>query len=98
MKSKAGSAKRFKNPTYKEVSNCAAPGQNRVGSIPQRYVIKDHRRIFLDVDNLRKWDVGLFQRFPQAEKVPIYGLEPGPLGSWDSRTTEIYGAGHIGGG
>ncbi|MBI4024084.1 MAG: hypothetical protein HY360_03830 [Verrucomicrobia bacterium] len=82
----------IKNPSYKEVERSALPGQNPIGEIPQRYVHNDHRRIFLDVDNLRKWDIGLFQRFPQAEKVPLTGLEPGPAGSWDSRTTEIFGS------
>src|ERR1043166_1659729 len=91
MKSKDGSPKRFKNPTHADATHAAMPGRARVGTIPQRYIINDHRRIFLDTDNLRKWDTALYQRFPQAEKVPIYGLDPGPAGSWDARTTEIYG-------
>lgn len=84
--------KRIKNPTYKEVAEAALPGHHPVGEIPQRYIFDDHRRCFLDTDNLRQWDHGLYQRFPQAEKLSLTGLEPGPSHSWDSRSTEIYGA------
>jgi len=43
------------------------------------------RHVFLDLDNVTEWDVGVFQTFPQAEKVPITGVEPGPPGAWDAR-------------
>jgi hypothetical protein len=92
MKSRTGRTKRFKIPTYKEVVSAACPGQRPVGEVPQQYAHSDHRRIFLDTDNLRKWDTGLYQRFPQAEKVVVTGLEPGPAGSWDSRLTEVTGS------
>lgn len=85
-------AKRYKNPTWKESVTATRPGQRLVGEIPQRYVHSDHRRIFLDTDSLRRWDTGLFQRFPQAEKVAVTGLDPGPAGSWDARMTEITGS------
>lgn len=85
-------SKRIRNPTYEEVKRVALPGRNKVGTVPQRFIQRDHRRIFLDVDNLRRWDTSLFQRFPQAEKVSLTGLEPGPAGSWDARTTEIFGS------
>lgn len=52
----------------------------------------DSRRLFLDLDALREWDTGIFQRFPKPEKVPITGLEPGPAGSWDARAATIYGS------
>ncbi len=52
----------------------------------------DTRHLFLDTDALREWDAGIIQRFPQAEKMPITGLEPGPVGAWDARGTEIYGS------
>ena len=38
------------------------------------------RRVFLDVDSLTQWDHEIVQRFSQAERVPIHGLEPGPAG------------------
>jgi hypothetical protein len=49
------------------------------------------RRVFLDIDSLTQWDHGVIQRFPQAVKVPLTGLEPGPAGSWDARTTTSWG-------
>ncbi|MBI4025794.1 MAG: hypothetical protein HY360_12490 [Verrucomicrobia bacterium] len=68
------------------------PGRRQHGIVRERYAHDDHRRSFLCTDNLRKWDTGLFQRFPQAEKVPLTGLEPGGTGSCDARTTEIFGS------
>jgi hypothetical protein len=50
------------------------------------------RRVFLDTDSLTQWDHHIGQRFPQAEKTPIYGLEPGPAGSWDEAATTIWGS------
>jgi hypothetical protein len=50
------------------------------------------KRLFLDVDTVTQWEKGLVQRFPQAEKVPIRGLEPGSTGPWDGETTTIYGS------
>lgn len=35
----------------------------------------DARHVFLDVEGLTQWDHHVTQRFPQAEKVPIHGLE-----------------------
>jgi hypothetical protein len=61
-------------------------------AVPQRYMIRDQRRCFLDTDNLRRWDTGIYQRFPKAEKVPLTGLEPGPVGAWDAARTSIYGS------
>lgn len=51
----------------------------------------NRRRVFLDIDSLTQWDRGIFQRFPQAEKIPIYRLEAGPIGSWDDGITSIWG-------
>ncbi len=49
------------------------------------------RSVFLDVDCLSRWDESeIFQRFPQAEKVAVTGLEPGPPGSWDARVPSDY--------
>jgi len=45
------------------------------------------RRVFLDVDSLTQWDLGIFQRFPKAEKIPLSGIEPGPTGSCDAAMT-----------
>lgn len=42
------------------------------------------RRLFLDTDSLTAWDHHVTQRFPQAEKVPLTGLEPGSTGDWDA--------------
>lgn len=53
---------------------------------------KDRRYLFLDLDRVRRWDAGIVQRFPQPEKVPISGLEPGAPGSWDARVSTIYGS------
>lgn len=50
------------------------------------------RYVFMDTDALRQWDTGIIQRFPPAEKVAITGLEPGPAGAWDARSTTIYGS------
>jgi len=50
------------------------------------------RHLFLDTDNLVEWDVHIEQRFHQAEKVRITGLECGPPGSWDARATIAYGS------
>ena len=44
----------------------------------------DTRRVFLDIDSLSQWDRGLMQRFPQAEKFAITGVEPGPEDSCDA--------------
>ncbi|MCM8821406.1 MAG: hypothetical protein NC831_01125 [Candidatus Omnitrophica bacterium] len=49
------------------------------------------KRVFLAVDSLTQWDGRVYQRFPSPEKVEIYGLEPGPAGSWDSGLTTIWG-------
>jgi len=43
-----------------------------------------HRRVFLDTDSLTCWDHHVTQRFPQAEKVTLSGLEPGSTGEWDA--------------
>jgi hypothetical protein len=51
-----------------------------------------NKRVFLDLEGLTYWDHHVSQRFPQAEKVPIYGLEPGSTGSWDSAATTSFGA------
>lgn len=69
-----------------------AVGREPVGTIPEKYAHQDHRRIFLSTDNLRKWDTGLYQIFPTAEKVKLTGLEPGSRGAWDARSTEIFGS------
>jgi len=50
------------------------------------------RHLFIDTDNLVEWDLQVEQRFHQAEKVPITGLECGPPGSWDARATVAYGS------
>jgi len=50
------------------------------------------KRVFLDIDSLTQWDHHVSQRFPQAKKVPIYGLEPGPPGTWDEAATTIWGS------
>jgi hypothetical protein len=42
------------------------------------------RRVFLDTDSLTMWDHHVSQRFPQAQKVPLSGLEPGSTGDWDA--------------
>jgi hypothetical protein len=50
------------------------------------------RRVFLDIDSLTEWDHHVTQRFPMAEKVPIYGLEPGSTGEWDAAATTCFGS------
>lgn len=42
------------------------------------------RRVFLDTDSVTRWDHHVMQRFPVAEKVPVFGLEPGSTGPWDA--------------
>lgn len=49
------------------------------------------KRIFLNTDGLTQWDLNIYQRFPEPEKVKISGLEPGSCGSWDSGLTTIWG-------
>lgn len=49
------------------------------------------RRLFLDLDSLTQWDHHLVQRYPQAEKVAISGLEPGSTGPWDAAFTTCFG-------
>ena len=49
------------------------------------------RHVFLDIDGLSRWDESeIGQRFPHAEKVAVTGLDPGPAGSWDARTSADY--------
>ena len=43
------------------------------------------RHPFIDIDNVVEWDSHIAQRFPQAEKLQITGLEPGPGGSCDAK-------------
>jgi len=50
------------------------------------------KRVFLDVEGLTQWDHHVTQRFPQAEKVPITGLEPGSTGPWDAAATTSFGS------
>jgi len=50
----------------------------------QSRTASDTRRVFLDTDSLSERDRGLMQRFPQAEKFAITGVEPGPEDSWDA--------------
>jgi len=52
----------------------------------------DERHLFIHLDLIRRWDAGIYQRFPQPEKVPITGLEPGGPDSCDARVAEIYGS------
>jgi len=82
---------RTSNPTHADAIKITEERVRHAGVVPQRYVLDDHRRIFLDTDCLRWRDKGLYQRFPQAEKVTVHGLEPGPAGSWDARDVSIYG-------
>jgi len=50
------------------------------------------KRVFLDIDSLTQWDHHVTQRFPQAEKVPLTGLEPGSTGPWDAAATTSFGS------
>ncbi len=54
--------------------------------------LQPKRRVFLDLEGLTRWDHHVTQRFPQAEKVPIYGLEPGSTGPWDAAATTSFGS------
>jgi hypothetical protein len=53
---------------------------------------KFRKRVFLDIEGLTSWDHHVTQRFPQPEKVPIYGLEPGSTGEWDAAATTSFGS------
>lgn len=53
---------------------------------------RNQKRVFLDIDTLTQWDHHLTQRFPQAEKVPLTGLEPGSTGPWDASQTTCFGS------
>jgi len=53
---------------------------------------KAKKRVFLDLDSLTQWDHHVAQRFPQAEKVPISGLEPGSTGPWDAAQATSFGS------
>jgi len=55
-------------------------------------MMADIRRLFLDTDNIHRWDTGVLPYFPRPEKVAITGLEPGGLESPDARVAEIYGS------
>lgn len=50
-----------------------------------------HKQVFINLQQLRQRDYGVYQVFPQAEKIPIHGVEPGPLGTPDARISTIYG-------
>jgi hypothetical protein len=58
----------------------------------EKYEDWEKRKVFLDTDTLTWWDNGIIQRFHRAEKIPIYGLEPGPAGSWDCCYTTVWGS------
>jgi len=91
MKKKTKRPLKIVNPKHADALKITAEQVRLAGVVPQRYVLNDHRRIFLDTDCIRKHDKGVSQRFPQPEKVPLFGLEPGPAGSWDARDVSIYG-------
>lgn len=86
------------NPTYAQCESAAREQPMVVGEVRERYAHDDHRRIFLDLDHVRKWDTGVFQYFPQPEKIVLTGLESGGPGSWDARLNTIYGSVLIEGG
>lgn len=50
------------------------------------------RHLFIDIDNLTRWGVGIHQRFPKAEMTPVTGLECGPHGSWNARVSSGWGS------
>ena len=56
---------------------------------PTQYAKK---HIFLDIDNVVEWDLGIYQHFPKPEKIPTTGLEGGPTGSWNARLAAGWGS------
>jgi hypothetical protein len=49
------------------------------------------KQVFLNLQQLRQRDNGVYHILPAAEKVPVHGVEPGPPGSCDTRMSTIYG-------